>query len=132
MKKYFKSVFSAVSLVATFSLLAVEEQTFDDKPALTRAERAALGVAKAVGAAAGGYGGIMAEVYAGEKAAHILRNPLVDPTPFSPKKAKMQAVKTLPGIVIGGIGGLGAGGYVGYKGGKSIAIRVFAKLHGVS
>ncbi len=132
MKKRSTEVFAAILLISTFSLTEAESSTFEDKPALTQLEWVALRAAQAAGVAVGGYGGIMAGMYVGEKAAHILRNPLVDPTPFSPKKAKMQAGRTLPGITIGWVGGLGAGAYLGYKGGKSIAIRVLAKLHSVS
>jgi len=106
------AVFAAISILSIPVLQAVQEQpkAFEDKPALTGIEKAALRGAQSMGILGGGIVG----AFAGQQAA-----------------AKWLSRDDEP-IAIGTIAGISTGGYTGFTAAQSAAIYFLAKLHGVS
>ncbi len=114
MKKFSLMVLAAISVFSTLALYGSEEQlaTIEDKPALTKAEQAALVGAKAVGAFGGSIGGLFTTNVIPPKYRH----------------AKIPGTE----YTFSGVPALGIGGYAGYRGAEAAAIYALAKLHGVS
>ncbi len=151
MKKHIIVVLAACSILSISALQAAEEQqpqAFEDQPALTKTERAALKSAKVTGAVGGawlGYRGVGAVskksgLFTPEKAAHFSKG--LKAVNLMPFKERLDAILNLfyttpegrsfmsSGVL--GWAGIGAGGYAGHKGLGSAAIYALAKLHGVS
>ncbi len=98
------------------------EQTFEDKPALSRAERAALMGAKGIGLGVGGLGGGLSALLAAGVAMDKMKKD---------KDSPKYGVTALAGF-FGSGPATAATGYAGYKGAEWAAVRALAKLHGVS
>lgn len=130
MKKYTVAI-AALLLISMIS-------AFEDKPALGRAERAALMTAKGIGAATGGIAGSFAGGEVGEGAVSRIA-PRPDGSTLYPKgvryddKAALLKCEVADMFISGPAiyAGLAGGTVGGYKGGKSLAILALAKLHGV-
>lgn len=128
MKKFSIVVLAACSILSIPALQAAQEQpqAFEDKPALTRAERAALAGARVTGAAGAGVAGGLIGVKGGRE---ILRRSMTEEEKSSPL---YEEELERSAAVAHGLAGVGVGGYAGYKGAGSAVIYALAKLHGVS
>ncbi len=123
------------TLVAFATFLTISTlSAFEDKPALSTMERAALYGSKGLGATVGGAAGGASVI---RKARHFRKNletitqkytniPLDRAYISSSRRNRHYEDRALLGT------GVAAGGYAGYKAGESAAIAALARLHGVS
>lgn len=142
MKKHLIAVLAACSILSIHALQAAEEQpqAFEDQPALTRAERAALLGAKAVGVVPGALVGRKVGGVAGALAGGVGGGAAGAGLGGIAEGAEGAAAGGLIGVGLGGgtgaiagsLVGIGLGGVAGYRGAGSAAIYALAKLHGVS
>lgn len=123
------------TLVAFATFLTISTlSAFEDKPALSTMERAALYGSKGLGATVGGAAGGATVILKHQDFRDNLERmtgkytniPLQGGYVSSSNRNKLYERQALLGT------GIAAGGYAGYKAGESAAIATLARLHGVS
>ncbi len=121
---FYVMVFSGLS-IGSFAH-AANEAAFEDKPALSLAEWLALQGTKGMGGALGVGAGLIGGLEIGDSAKKIIQDQGGEDYRFLAENVGLATFFVLPPI------GVVGGGYAVYKGAEWAAIRVLAKLHGVS